>query len=915
MKSFIATVLKDLKSKDQNFSELVFILPSKRAGSYLKKELGNITVKTEFAPQIISIEDFVKDISGLDSITSIESLFYFYKAYLSITKKDQVESFDSVASWAQLLIADFNEIDRFLVESKSIFNYLSSIKEMNSWNLDGEQTDAVKNYLDFWKKIEVYYSVFNDQLLKDSKGHQGLIYRQAIDHLESYVASQQQTLHHVFVGFNALNKAEEILINELLKQDLASIYWDIDSEFLDNKYHDAGLFIRQYKSQWNIFKTKTFNWVSNNYIENKNIKISGCSKEIGQVKYVAEILSNLIKEGDNLESTAIILGDESLLLPLLNSLPKAVNKLNITMGLPLKNSPLSFLFDTLFKIHKKGSDSFYYKDINSILQHPALQSIENFSSLTKHIKEKNITYLSLNYLQVNNFKFNTKLIKLLFSKWNDNPSQALDYMLELVNIIKTNLTKTADKNKVELEFLYNFYTIFNELKSILSKHNYINSIKELHNLFKELVSSETVDFEGDPYSGLQIMGMLESRVLDFETVIITSVNEGVLPAGKTNNSFIPFEAKLSNSLPTYKEKDAVYTYHFYRLLQRAKDVYITYNTEPDILKGGEMSRFIRQLEFEGVHSITHNIISTKVNPQDQSLVEIQKDEALLNDLKAVAETGFSPSSLTNYIRNPIDFYNQTLLKINTFDDVEETVASNTFGNIIHKSLEEIYTPFIGTKLTAEALTSQTSSIKKIVTHYFEKEYKKEDYLKGKNLLSFEIAQRYIENFIKQEIEDIKAGNNITIVALEKRLTTQLDYKELPFPVHLKGFVDRIDTYNNSLRIIDYKTGKVEQNQVEVINWEDLNSDYSKYSKSFQVLMYAYIYTQSTLNKMPLEAGIISFKNLKSGFLKFSKKDKPGAYAHKETIISKDILKEFSNQLKALILEIFNPEIPFTEKEL
>ncbi len=912
MTSFIRKTLDNLISRYSDISDFVIILPSKRAGNYFTKELARTTSKTIFAPRIESIEEFVKELSGLELASSIDLLFTFYEAYLKVTDKDNVESFKSVSSWANLLIGDFNEIDRFLVESDQLFKYLGAIKELSSWSVDGQQTDSVKNYLTFWKKLETYYSEFNNSLINKTKGHQGLLYREAVHQLENYLASNNK--HHVFIGFNALNKAEEVIIKECLQQGRASVYWDIDESFINNLLHDAGHFIRQHRFNWLYFKKHPFNWLDNSYSQPKTIEIVGCTKQIGQVKYIGELLSNLIHENGNLNNTAVVLGDESMLQPLLYSLPLGIDQLNITMGLPLKNSSLAYLFELLLKVHKTSTKRFYYKEVIALLQHPIVQKLENFDGIISLIQKQNIVSITKDDLKIKGEEV-SDFISIVFNNWEGNPKLALEKILEVISILKQALSKNKKANEIEMEFLYRFYKIFNELRTISSEYNHINDIQTLHNIYKELVSTETLDFQGNPYQGLQIMGMLESRVLDFETVIITSVNEGVLPAGKSNNSFIPFEAKISNGLPTYKEKDAVYTYHFYHLLQRAKNVFITYNTEPDALNGGEMSRFIRQLEFEGIHKIQHKVVAQKIKALGNNIKTVTKTGELLQDLKLAAQKGLSPSSLTNYIRNPIDFYYEKCLGVKVFDEVEETIASNTLGNIIHKTLEDLYTPFLGEALQVIDLQNAKQDIEETTKNNFKAELKKGDFTKGKNRIIFEVAKRYINNFISNEIEDLKKGSSIEIVALEKQLKTQLEFSGLGFPITIKGIVDRIDRRNGVLRIIDYKTGKVDQGKVEVVNWEDLNTDYDKHSKSFQVLTYAYMFSIEESITQPMEAGIISFKNLKNGFLKFGKKDRAGAYAKKETLITNETLDNFFKQLKALILEIFNPDIPFTEKEI
>ncbi len=919
MTTFIFDVLKDLQNNDENLSELTFVLPSKRAGLFLKHQLAKVTKQTIFSPHVVSIEEFVEDLSQLKSISNTELLFEFYNTYIKLTNANEADSFESFSKWAQILLQDFNEIDRYLIPQKNIFDYLSAIQDLNHWSLENDKTDFVKNYLSFWNKLHSYYTLFTERLINKKIGYQGLIYREAANNLESYIQDNRER-QHVFLGFNALNTSEETIIQKLLQNNLAKIYWDIDAVFIDNQKHDAALFTRQHKNNWPFFKNKPFNWITTNYSKEKNMSVFGIPKNIGQAKYIGTLLNNLQKDNQSLQNTAVVLGDENLLIPVLNSLPSAIDALNITMGFPLKSIPIASLFESLFHLHKTPSNTFYYKDVVSILSHQFIRPlfyIEDIDFATKIIETidaNNLVYLTVERLKI--LAENSKdLIDLLFSNWKQSVSKALNNCSQLILHIKNYLDDKKDSNLLSLEYLFRFNELFNELSRLNTEYNHIKDISTLHSVYKELLSSESLDFQGEPLQGLQIMGMLESRVLDFETVIISSVNEGILPSGKTNNSFIPFDVKIENNLPTYKEKDAVYTYHFYRLLQRAKNVYILYNTEADILTGGEKSRFITQLELEGIHHINHQIIAPQVPVIQTALNVVEKTDAVLNELKKVAYKGFSPSSLTNYIRNPIDFYYQKILKIKEHDNVEETVAANTLGTVVHNTLEDFYKPLVGSFISVEIIKKLKTNIVKTVTHHFKDVYKEGDITKGKNLIIFEIAKRYVSNFLDLEIKDLKAGNEIKIVAIEANNNVIVDIPELDFPITITGKVDRVDEYNGVTRIVDYKTGKVEPNSVEIVDWETMTTDYSKYSKSFQVLTYAYMMHVSHQIKLPVEAGIISFKNLGKGFLKFSKKDKAGAYAKKDALITQETLDNFYNELKQLVLEICNPNIPFTEKEI
>lgn len=918
MVSFIKTVLVDLKEKNLRLEDLHFILPSKRAGVFLKHHLSSLLKQPIFAPQILSIEEFVEELSGIQSLQNTDLLFRLYETYISLTIKEDQESFESFSKWAQLLLQDFNEIDRYLIPQELIFDYLNAIKEINHWSLENSQTDLIKNYLKFWKQLKVFYQVFTEKLLQNKQGYQGLIYREAAENLEVYIENNA-TKTHVFLGFNAINKAESQIIQGLLQNDIAHIYWDIDEKFINDDIHDAGLFTRTHRHSWNYFKKQSFNWVTSHYSEPKTIHAVGIPKLVGQAKYIGQLLKDISKTNKNLSSVAVVLGEENLLIPILNSIPKNIHKLNVTMGLPLKFVPLASFFEQLFFIHKNNPDNYYYKDVIGILSHPSIyalfetKSVNVSSTIIAYIQKNNLVYITVNDLK-DVIDTSTDVIDILFNSWGNQPNIALKTCSNLIFRIKENLDEHKNLNSLELEYVYRFNTLFNQLAELNNTHQYLNSVATLHTIYKELLNLETLDFKGEPLEGLQIMGMLESRVLDFDTIIISSVNEGILPSGKTNNSFIPFDVKIENSLPTYKEKDAVYTYHFFRLLQRAKNVYILYNTEIDALKGGEKSRFITQLEIEGIHNIKHTIVSPEVPIIEKKLKHITKTSLVLEKIKELSFKGFSPSSLTNYIRNPIDFYYEKILGIKEFEDVEENIAANTLGSVIHNTLEDFYKPIEGAFLTIEHLKAFKNQIKPTVTKHFKDLYKDGDFTKGKNLIIFEIAQRYILNFINSEIESLKAGNQIKILAIEAGETIEIKIEGLDFPIKLNGKVDRIDQFNGVTRVIDYKSGKVEQNKVEIVDWENLSSDYDKYSKSFQVLCYAYMMHQKNHIQLPIEAGIISFKNLNAGFLKFGKKASSRSKT-KDQLITKETLNNFEIELKKLILEICNTGIDFTEKEL
>jgi hypothetical protein len=918
MTSFICDVLKDLEINSLDISKLRIILPNKRSGLFLKKEWASISKRTGFLPEILSIEQFTEELSQLRLLSNAELVFEFYSVYLDLTPLDERDSFDNFCKWAPTVLQDFNEIDRYLIPSEEIFKYLTAIQEINHWSLDKNSTPLIKGYLSFWKKVDSYYLKFTTHLLKNKFGYQGLIYRQAVEKLERYDL-QNLCKSHVFIGFNALNASEARIIQHLLQLGKASIYWDIDQIFIDTPHHDAGHFVRQYKKSWTHFKSEPFKLVSCQYSNPKNISVVGTPKNIGQVKYVGSLLKKLHSK-DKLQNTALILGNEDLLIPVLNSIPSNIKEINITMGLPLKQTPFSAFINQWFQLQRETSSRYHCQDIIGVLSHPfvrPLLQVQNQDAGQMIITSLNKFNLSsLNKDQIIAIAPSHRtILELLFTNWNNSPSQAIKGVLELIYKLKDYYSQSKSKHLLPLEYLFRFSEIFNQLQQLNSSNNYINSIKVLQHIYKDLLSKETLDFKGKPHQGLQIMGMLESRVLDFDTVIIVSVNEGILPAGKTNNSFIPFDVKIENGLPTYKEKDAIYTYHFYRLLQRAQNVHIIYNTEPDPLSGGELSRFIIQLEHEKIHNIQHKIVIPETPKLPSKLLKIKKSPEIISKLKDIASKGFSPSSLSQYIRNPIDFYNQKILGIKVENSLEETVAANTFGSIIHNTLEDFYKPLVGSVLDIRMINDLKTKIQPTVLHHFRELYKDGDITQGSNLISFEVAKRYIFNFLEHEQACINNGDKIKIEAIESKIKATVMIPELAFPIQITGTIDRLDSCNGTQRIIDYKTSQVSLTELELVNWEDISSDYKAFSKSFQILTYAYMLNQQSPFIGPVEAGIISFKNLKSGFLKFAKKDKHGAYAQKITQLSPQIIESYEVELRKLILELFDSKVDFIEKEV
>ena len=910
MQTFISETIDDILLKHSSFEDCVFVLPSQRAGVFVKDTFKNKIVEG-FLPEILTIESFIGQISEISKADAIQLLFHFYTIYCEV--EEHPDSFDVFSSWAFVVLQDFNEIDQYLINTQAIFTYLRDVQRLKKWSVKGEfkETELIKDHLIFMERLGTYYKKFYSFLLEKKIGYQGLMYREATKKARFFLDNNKQT-KFFFIGFNALNKSEELLFQLFLEYGNSEIYWDIDKTFFE-KNHSAGNFIRKYKKDWKYFEKNELKNLSNHFLSKKNIEVIGATKNVSQLKYAGEIL----KKFSNHQNTALVLGDETLLSVALNSIPENVNAINITMGYPLQNVPTSQLISSVFqlfitqdKLQKTVSNEFYHKDIVRFFNNPIVFQLINEGSegvvlnIQETISKENKSFVNETDISSYLEPLHSDVSSLLLSIFKPF-SSVDDFITRILNLIESARDMVS---VLEKEYLYRFYNAFTQLQNLNSSRNYFQNIKTLFQFYRRIIANEKLSFQGEPLNGLQLMGMLETRVLDFENVIITSVNENVIPSNNTQNSFIPFDIKVEFGLPTYREKDAIYSYHFFRLLQRAKNIYLIYNTENDSFGSGEKSRFIAQLELMRT-DIVSKLIAPKVITEKKEPLEVAKNKLVLERLEELAKKGISPSTITNYLYNPIAFYKQKILRINELDLVEETIAANTMGTVVHDTLEALYKPYINQFLTIEHLDIMSKEYKGLVKKYFIKHFKNGDVTTGKNRLVFEVSNRFVERFLSMEKKVLKDKHQIKILGTELELEAIISVPGINFPIKIKGIVDRIDEFDGVTRIIDYKTGMVSSGDLKVLNFDDIRD--FKYNKAIQVLLYAYLYSQNnTVGKDTfIEAGIISFKNLKSGVLKMNFSSN---YKNPENNITEEKLEEFMMQIKVLLQEIYNPEVSFLE---
>ncbi|MDP4281901.1 MAG: PD-(D/E)XK nuclease family protein [Bacteroidota bacterium] len=927
-----------------NLEKVCIVLPNRRAGLYLKKYLGERLSATTWAPGILSIEDFMSRLSGLSICDPLQVLFELFLVHREI-EGENAQSFEEFAQWGQQLISDFREIDEYLIDPDELFLYLDETKALTVWNLNTRPlTDFEKNYLRFFHSLGIYYKKLAAILLNSGKAYSGLIFRKTAENIEKLSAGLPWD-KVIFAGFNALTKAEETVMDYLSDHEKSEFLWDSDPYYRDDEKQEAGFFLRKWAKKW---KNVPFRWNEDHFREgSKEVKVTGVPLNVGQAKLCSEILEEIIKEGGFPENTAVVMMDEQMLFPVLNSLTSNIRELNITMGMPLKQTPLFSLIDSLFRMQENArrfssnpdSPSFYFKDVIFLLNHPFLKRLSEkvlegnpfvLEEQVRNITRSGIIFLSREQItgaRDELFTVRLDFLDIFFQYWKD-PEDALRCLKQIIVLFRDNLLQhkngdAAEYDKVEMEILYSFSKLISQISVWIRRFDAITNVTGFARLFSQLAGSVSIPFYGEPLCGIQMMGMLETRTLDFDQVILLSANEDLLPGGKSVQSFIPYEIKRDFGLPTWHHKNSIYAYHFYRLLQHSKKTYILYNTEPDELGGGEKSRFIKQIsnELRGFNPeirISESLLATPPSGQAGILSEkIVKSPEILAMIEEKARQGFAPTALNNYIRCPLKFYLNNIAGLKEEKEAEETIDVAVLGQAIHKALEILHRKRTGIPLTGADADEMIKESAVAVDEAFKKLYKGPDVRYGKNLLIVRVAyimvKRYLESE-KKEIENLKGKHQSLIV---KHLELPVEsFILVPVgneskKVKLKGFIDRIDQFGLQWRIIDYKSGTVNNAGLSFKSWEDLLEDDAK-SKCIQLLMYALMVLENSHSKDIIPGvfpGIVSLKKISSGFMGLKIPD-----GEENTPLTSQTLDEFRKILISLLSEIFDPSLPFSATE-
>jgi len=897
MESFLTETIRTLSQGPHALSDYTIILPSKRAGGFLNQLLVQQADQAFFSPKIYSIEDFVAHVSGVSIMPKTDVLLAGFSRYQSIQKT----SFTDYLQWAETMLSDFNELDRHLVEPKAFFSYLSQIKALDRWNLEESPTPLMTDYFKFWETLFPFYTQLTESLLAEGQAYQGLVYRRAAEDLTHYL-NTHGAAPHAFIGFNALNPAEQLLIQELLAQGNTQVFWDMDDHFIQDPQHSVSHFLKDYLGTWPHYKTHPKPDFPKHFAQHKNIRLIQADSDLAQVKMMTKLLSETPRE--QWEKTALVLADESLLIPVLYALPQHITSVNITMGYPLKAFPGVWFMTTLLHYYRSGAAKIHHDTLKKIFTHPFGQRlIPSGTEICHALDKQHRLFVSLSDLLDMAPEESRQTLRLLFGPEDSQTTLLKRLMLLLNELIQSKNLGRFDRLGVE-----KLFDLCHRLEHLERHFGFLQTTNSIVALFDHLLQQESLDFEGDAYSGLQVMGMLETRVLDFEHLIVLSVNEGILPQGKSTASFITYDMKKEFGLPLHTEKDAIYAYHFFRLLQRAKEVTLVYQEQTQGLNVGEKSRFIRllALDEQKTHKITQVLAHQHAEVTPVAAEEFVKSPGVMDRLHAIAEKGFSPTALSLYIRDPKAFYFERVLSLSTNKPMQDSVGPDVVGTVVHESIKELYKDFVGHHLTVAGLKALKKQVNAVIQEQFGLAYNTSSLVKGKNLIIVAVVRRYIEKLIDWDLSALAEGHTIELLESETNheITIQTN---LGYPMSLKGQVDRVDRCNGTIRIIDFKTGMVQPSSVEIVDWAQLITN-KKYDKAFQLLTYAYL-RQHTSPETSVTAGILSFKNMTAGLMCFATK-KGSHDRNKIASITPEVLKQYEEQLFALVGGIMNPEIPF-----
>lgn len=926
--TFVERIAEYIHEQELPLENLTIVLPSERAKKYIAEALYTVYQRPVFAPEMVTIDRWVKSYSSFGVIDSTRALLKLFEIQLNSAKTEIDESFDEFLAWGTTLLSDFNEIDRYLLDAKQVFRNLADIKEIENWSFGEEKlSESQQRFMEFWDRLPGYYYALNELLTKKEVCYAGKAFRELAMNLNRLFEKNERAVY-LFAGFNALSKSELSIIKQLDQLGRAHVLIDADAYYYNDSVHEAGKFLRVLSKE---LDGKKLPFVYDELSTKKmNVQLISCAQKTGQAKVAATVLESLTKEQMN--ETLLLLADETLINSVIKNLPKNVGKANITLGLPIRNTAIRTWVELLFSIQENAkrfrTNATYFYDLQAFWNHPfilaALDEAEKkkLLQLERELIKRNAIFVNHEKLALGENAM--ELLKDLVVPWKDW-NTAMAQIRSLNKRIYKQLDSTFAFEKAALE-AFDFSLI--DFENILSEGIPTMSLKSFKQLFNQHWGTKSIAYHGNPLDGLQIMGLLETRALDFKRIICVGMNEGQLPPTNPVQTMIPMDLRRFLGLPTPREKQGLFAHHFYRLLHHCEELIVTFCSADETIGSNEPSRYLMQLEMELSRlnrniSIEKMVYSLEMN-QQKSYKEIPKSPEILERMDELFAQSTSASMLKKYISCPLDFYFRYVMEFGEEESIEEEIEHSTFGTFIHDTLEELYTPFARfdkqgnqvvpapSNITSLDIDRMIANFRVVLTDKFMKHFNNDRnaFTKGKNLLSYKMAQELTERFLKSEKAFLeKQTVPVFIEALEREYATEIDVSVhgQTKKVNLRGFVDRIDSIGDRIRIVDYKTGKVNEEDVKFksrgADTEAVILDSLKTRKhTLQLLMYSFLYQQQ--HGVIAEASIISF--VSNGNEPFSL-DTGG-------LPLDELVTEFPQWIGKLMEEMYDEEVPFKHND-
>ena len=944
MKTFLQEIAEQLvRDHGNKLGDVTVIFPNRRAGLFFREYIKQQLTGPVWSPRILSFQDFIASQSSSQIADKLFLVYRLFEVYAQVMKT--TEGFDKFYYWGQMLLKDFDDVDKYLIDAENLYSNLSRQKQLDLtfdfllpeqkeiiqrfWQGFDQSKSAQKERFEFvWDRLFKVYTQFQKSLKKDGLAYEGMQYRFVTENLGKMLF-KDITGPVVFAGFNALTLTEERIISWFINNKQARIVWDLDQYYVSDPHQEAGNFLREYRSK-QVFAS-SFGEEIPSFLKSgdKQVNITGVPQHVGQAKVLGQMLGQLLqaKPDMDLRKIAVVLADEALLFPVLHSLPEEVTAINVTMGFPLAYAPVNSLIEHILDLQRtirkdpEGHILFNFKPTLAILRHPLIMphNPRDLERLIEDIERNNKVFLSASDLT------DEPIIKMIFRS-------ATDDLIRYLSDVLLALHQLSEREEVtiEVEYIHHYYQILNRYEALLSAVDQKTDLNSFSRLFKQLVRTERLPFTGEPLRGLQIMGVLETRNLDFEHVFVLSMNEDFFPSQGGKHSFIPYNLRKAYGLPNYDQQDAIYAYLFYRLLQRPKYIELFYNTEGNDLGGEEMSRYLQQLIHESGLPINSRVLSNYVEIDDRMDIAIKKDGLVMRSLHRYVRNDtppskrLSPSALSTYLDCSLKFYLRYVADLYEKDDIDEDVDARSLGNVLHYAMEVLYEDYINEKGTTTIDKEDVKKLKKRIDDAAVKAFRKQFavseerkfYFEGKNI----IAKEIIKDFMKSILNLDEQYAPFEFYGAEKQF--ELD---LPIPnpelrtenselrtetremiIGLRGTIDRMDKKDGRVRLIDYKTG---QDKHLFENLEELFDRKKKNKAAFQTFYYALLYQYE---KRSDEVMIPAVFNKDALFL-----GEDVLLQHRGTGKVENAalyLNKYTELLKELLAEIFDPKVPFGQTD-